>query len=159
MVDLERDNAVLALQLKREDLQSKIENLKDSDSLFGHLNYLRDQHNIRALETLQAYQRFMHEALEQIDGYKIIEDNKLIEKLLEFTDDSNCIISIGTKHQGNWLDKSKLIHSCHAYSIKGVDKATKTIDVVNPWNTAQYITLSFDEFEKYFSTINVAQID
>ena len=141
-----------------KELQSKVKNYKDGEGI-EHMLYLSDQKLIQDINELEAFQRYMYEALEQIDGYRIIEDDKLVEKLLEFSQNPNCIISVGTKHQGDWLDKTKLIHSGHAYSIKNVNRNTQTIDVVNPWNTAQYTTLSFDEFKKYFSMINVTEIN
>jgi len=139
-------------------LKSEVKNLEDSDRGLDHLMYIADQLKINDIHKLQAYQRAMNEMLEQIDNLKIIEDDKIIEKLLEASDNPNNAISIGSKLNGDYLDKSKLIHSQHAYSIRNINKNAQTIDIVNPWNTASYVTITFDEFKKYFSALNAASI-
>ncbi len=56
-------------------------------------------------------------------------------------------------------DRGKhLISSQHAYRIHSFDCEKKTISIVNPWNTAHIITISFEEFKKYFSYLYATDI-
>lgn len=141
-----------------KEQEGQIKHLEDSKTLVSHIEYMKDQHYIDQLNELQAMQRSLHEYLEQAELYKTVDDDKIIDKLLEYASNPNYIVSTGTKMDGDWLDKTKLIHCGHAYSIMDVNKNAKTINVVNPWNTAQYTTLTFDEFKNYFDTINVAKL-
>lgn len=144
-----------------EDLKSIVKNLKDSDSYWAHMDYLLDRETIERINRLEALQRCLYEYDEQEDNYEILNNNdEMLDRLLKLSNSPFCnyIISLGTKRGDDWFDKSKLIDSAHAYSIKSVDKKAKTIDVVNPWNTAQYVTITFDEFKKYFNMMNVCEV-
>lgn len=134
-----------------------IKDMKDDDTLLGHTNYLLNEVKKEKLNTLEATERQMYESLETIDNYHIVDSEDLIKKLLQYSKDKKFMISAGTK-QGDYFDKDKLIHGGHAYSILGVDKEKQIIQVVNPWNTAQSTTLSFEEFKNYFNGICVAQV-
>ncbi len=56
------------------------------------------------------------------------------------------------------MKKDYYIRPMHAYSVLNVDRENKTMDIVNPWNTAQYVTITFDEFKKYFAAVNVVSV-
>ncbi len=46
----------------------------------------------------------------------------------------------------------------HAYRIHSYDLENKTISVVNPWDTTKIVTLTFDQFKKYFPEISATDI-
>lgn len=105
---------------------------------YGQLRYLKE-----IKESFELYKKHNH---------KITED-ELIDMIKQL-DTNNCLISVGSK-SGIEPDNERMIIGGHAYSVYDIDKENETIDLINPWNTAQYITLSFDEFKKYFSDIDV----
>ena len=57
-----------------------------------------------------------------------------------------------------FFDKDKLIHGQHAYSVLGVDKENRTINVVNPWNTATRSAITFEQFKYWFDALNIASL-
>ncbi len=152
--EIDREINVITAQIQEE--KSKVKNLHDSEQLLSHLKYLNEQDTIKRISRLEAYQRMLHEEKLSSCNYHTVDDFELLQKLLNTSLDDN-LVSIGSS--GNdWFDKDKLIHGAHAYSVLNVDRVNQTIDIVNPWNTSQYITISFSEFMKYFSAVNTAKL-
>ncbi len=152
--EIDEEIAQLAKQIQEK--KSTIKNLQDSNDISEHLEYLREQESIDSINKLQAIERMMHEEKTDLVNYHQISESELLERLLDTSLDGN-LVSIGTKCD-EWLNKDKLIHGRHAYSVLNVDKLNQTIDIVNPWNTAQYTTISFKEFLEYFDTLNIAKL-
>ena len=40
----------------------------------------------------------------------------------------------------------------HAYRIDSIDKANRTVSIVNPWDTSKVVKLTFEQYEKYFGS-------
>lgn len=119
--------------------------------------YLRDQEYLKKINKAEAQERSLLESLSNLGNTNNVIEDDLLKKLIEFANNKNYLVSIGTK-QGGIFDINKLICGEHAYSVLGADTVNKTVNVVNPWNTTQYTTLSFDEFKKYFNAIQAAEI-
>ena len=152
--EIDKEISEIVVQIQEE--KSKVKNLHDSEQLMPHLKYLNEQDTIKRISRLEAYQRMLHEEKLSVCNYHTVDDYELLQKLLNTSLDDN-LLSIGSK-DGDWLDQDKLIHGAHAYSVLNIDRTNQTIDIVNPWNTAQYTTISFKEFMDYFCVINVAKL-
>lgn len=56
-------------------------------------------------------------------------------------------------------DRGKIsLGAQHAYRIDSFDLNNKTISIVNPWDTSKIVVLTFEQFMKFFDTINVSDI-
>ena len=56
------------------------------------------------------------------------------------------------------LDEEYNIYSNHAYSVSEVNPEEKTITVSNPWNTAEWVKMSYDKFKENFALLYVETI-
>ena len=145
------------LQKEIEETETRIKNLKDSKDWLKHLAYVKEQETKQHLAELVSYQRFYFELLNTTNNtMHLVSSDELIEKLINTSLEDN-LVSVGTKPDSK--NDSKMIAGSHAYSVLDIDKEKQTIDLINPWNTAQYVTLSFDEFKKYFNSSNVSNIN
>ncbi len=88
----------------------------------------------------------------------VVKENELFEKAVEFFDPEKFLISTGTRIGEKDFSEDKWICTKHAYNIHRVDKDAKTIDVINPYNTSQYVTLTAEEFNKYFNSLYVGRL-
>ena len=58
------------------------------------------------------------------------------------------------------MDSQKRFVQGHAFSITSVDLKSRTLQIVNPWNTASSRhNLSFDEFFKYFGSLETTTMN
>ena len=91
----------------------------------------------------------------------VVKENELFEKAVEFFNPEKFLISAGTggasRSDAETFFKNG-IYPGHAYSIHGVDKNAKTIDVVDPYDTSQYVTLTAEEFNKCFTKVQVGRL-
>jgi hypothetical protein len=65
------------------------------------------------------------------------------------------------KKLGFYLSKGSLdmFASNHAYSVSAINPESKTITLVNPWNTTKPFTISFRDFKENFAGINGVRIN
>lgn len=114
----------------------------------------------KTIEDLESLKRLAYEYLKLNKNFISVDSqDKLLNILLKKSSNPLNIISIGTKEDKTWLDIDKLIAPSHAYSINRIDREKETIFIVNPWNSASEVEISFDEFRKYFCSVNIAEID
>jgi len=145
---------------KIEEQRRKIKNLEDKDTLCGHFDYVLDQEQINRLNELEAYQRMLCEDMKTMQNTHKVSQDELFDMLMEVDLNSN-LVSVGTKtgkNMGHCYSKDRLIYGGHAYSIRSIDKENKTISLINPWNSAQNIDISFREFGWWFDALNIAEI-
>jgi len=73
------------------------------------------------------------------------------------------IATVGTIHTGDDRTSYKVdgikFWKSHAYSVKSVDKYRQIVVVVNPHNTSQSITLTYDQFMRAFATVEAVNFD
>jgi len=149
-----------------DDLDEEIRNteeyiLKTEKTLQNSNDSMNELVRMFGLEPSYGQLRYLKElkesfALYKKHNYKITED-ELIE-ILKQVDLDNCLISAGSKSRIE-ADNERMIRGSHAYSVYKIDKKNETISLINPWNTAQYVTLTFDEFKKYFSDIDILTLN
>lgn len=142
-------------ELKKVNLKER--QLSDDMSTVQSFTINKQQQNLNKIKRLESLQRSLTELLETIETNHGVGKESFRYWVLKFAKDKNNIISAGTK-QGYVLDRNKLIYGSHAYSILSINEANKTVAVVNPWNTASFANLTFDEFFEYFDTFNVVKI-
>lgn len=89
-----------------------------------------------------------------------------LDHYLENFDPEIHMATVSTKHgigniAGFYKAKGnkKLLVSGHAYSISDVDAKRKIISLANPWDTSEFINLTFDQFKENFSALNAIRID
>ncbi len=143
-----------------EKLKKEIKDIKYSKdmTLCEQTDYFINEDKKRNLRTLEALERMFFEDMEAtLDNIHMVSSGELLETLVKYGNDDNYLIALGTKN-GDDLDKDRLICGKHAYSVLGVDEKNKTVKVVNPWNTAQYVTLSFEDFMEYFNAASLVKI-
>lgn len=108
---------------------------------------------------------YMDTALEQMTGiksfyYLSVDNNisrifdRIVEKGIQ-----NHILTCATSTKGNYngyADPQQRFIERHAYSIKYIDRDKQRISIVNPHNTKRTYDISWQEYNKYFSTLYVA---
>ncbi len=108
-----------------EDLSKKVKpDLKKTGSLFGDLQYYNNEDLKQKIAQYESIKRSCFEDIDSLDCYHNVSQDGLLEKLIESID-SGCIVSLGSKQDGEWLNRAKLVHSRHAYSVLGIDKMLK----------------------------------
>lgn len=95
------------------------------------------------------------EILEHYDDLRLISRENFLDRLLECADMENYIATVDT---GDLENYPRQLLSNHSYRLKGVDEARKQLIIVNPWNGAQNIRISFEDFEKYFDSFTTFKI-
>ena len=89
---------------------------------------------------------------------KIFEDDNINKILDEFAqDDSSYAITVGTGAPFKLRDvnnKKVTFSENHEYALVGVNKENDTVTLQNPWNTKKKITISRDDFNFKFSTVD-----
>lgn len=158
MTKEEISEAIKQFDEEIEENTRKIEKLKAAARI-----YKREQDLIAKLtqknEELESYKRCAYEDMETNENIIYVnKENELLDILIKEANNPLNIISTGTKPSDSWLDKDKLIVPCHAYSINSINKAEQTIKIVNPYNSAFEVEISFDEFKKYFNGLNVVEL-
>lgn len=141
-------------------LREKVYNT-DNPILFRSYNeYLENKKMIEEIRILEANIRFYKDLINSIQCEEYASPDKLLDELLTHYNNPNCLISIGSKiKEGDGcFDKTRMLYGGHAYSIKGVNENSQTIQLINPWNTAQYIEITFDEFRQFFNMLNLAEV-
>jgi hypothetical protein len=91
----------------------------------------------------------------------------VIDFLNKFSPDTH-IATVNTPRRGNDRNKFTIkdvdgndvkMHFTHAYSIESVDKAAKTVNIVNPHDTSVIITIPYATFLDTFSDIDYAEVN
>lgn len=57
------------------------------------------------------------------------------------------------------LDPTNSIYSGHAYSISNIDSENELVTIVNPWNTAEEITVNYENFFQNFRKYGAKRIE
>lgn len=128
------------------------------DTVFERLANVEEQELLAFIAGLEAKQRSLFERKNILSNvYDNISADELLQKLINTPLDEN-LVSIGAKNDVDIAYKDKLICGRHAYSVLKVDKDNKTIDIVNPWNTATHSTITFDQFKCLFNALNIANL-
>lgn len=83
--------------------------------------------------------------------------DELLDIVINHANNPDFLISISSRPEIKPENKKGII-SAHAYSILKVDNENETIDIVNPHNCSAYTTISFEEFKKYFSSVDMIRI-
>lgn len=142
-------------ELKNRNIKDR--KLRDDMNVEKKFIIQKKLQKLNKIRRLESSQRRLLETLEAIDTDHGVFKESFRYWLLKFAKDKNNIISVGTK-DGYVLDRNKLIYGSHSYSILNIDEANKTVAVVNPWNTASFVNLTFDEFFEYFNKFNVVKM-
>ncbi len=73
----------------------------------------------------------------------------------------NHVLTCSTPNNGQYngcVDPQLRFIKNHAYGIKHIDDRNQTIEIVNPHNTKNSITINWNEFSQYFDYLNVAKL-
>ncbi len=57
-----------------------------------------------------------------------------------------------------FMDAQGQFMTSHVYSIRRIDPATKTVTLVNPWDTSKPIGLSYEDFYDMFASISYVEV-
>lgn len=125
------------------------------DSLKGGNNYKPFSKNDGFSVSLPNYK-------EQCCYWEPVEIPSFEETLSKYSDGKQYLLSAGTKSLDSnieaRLDAEYNLYSDHAYSISEVNPKEKTITVSNPWNTAEWVKMSWDKFKENFTQLYVEKI-
>jgi len=135
---------------------------------FGGNNFVSSSVHASAYDSEN--KRYVHGGLDQLGQH----NTPWLEETLENFDPEVHIATAGTKH----FDSSSLMGALankvgaykgkgtmqffvpgHAYSVAAVDKEARTVTVTNPWNTANKILLTFEQFKGTFSSLSSIRVD
>ena len=109
------------------------------------------------------------EAIEELSGFKSKKYHSLtcnladiLKKVSEEENQENIILTCSTpsitKH-GNYADKDHIFPKQHAYAILNNDAINKKVTIVNPHNTKEPITITWEDFAKIFSRLCVTKVE
>lgn len=128
---------------------------KIMDGLEGGLSYKSFSKNDSFSVRLPNYR-------EQCCLWDPVEIPSFEETLSKYSDGKQYLLSAGTKsldsNVESRLDAEYNLYSDHAYSICGINPEEKTITVSNPWNTAEWVKMSYDKFKENFTQLYVEKI-
>lgn len=74
----------------------------------------------------------------------------------------NCLVTVGTKYsfaEGKRLEGDLNLVKNHAYAVTRIDTEAKKITLVNPWNTQEITTITFDQFFSNFASLMGVKLD
>lgn len=86
----------------------------------------------------------------------------LEETLERFSDKTKYSLSANTKKVTEGietnLDEDFNVYSSHSYSVCDINPEEKTVTISNPWNTGEWVKMSYDKFKKNFASLYIEEL-
>ncbi|MBR6099552.1 hypothetical protein IKP85_07375 [bacterium] len=92
-------------------------------------------------------------------NYENIEKEQMATVLDKYAGRTDVILSAGSgSRDAGYLPDYGVVPN-HAYAIESIDKAARTVTIINPGNTLYRMTLSYDQFTEFFNILSVKELD
>lgn len=91
-----------------------------------------------------------HYPREYYSDLLLVPKAKMTMMLEKYANKNDTLLSIGCNKTNYDYD----LYSGHHYGVESVDKNNKIVSIVNPYNTAQKVDITYEQFEDYFGSMD-----